>query len=154
MTKPRMSIFGDEPEFDVSAFTPRTEPRKTPASGEVRALSEAMNFRSREPGAAAAPAAATPSGPAPGASGPAEPSPAPEPPLSPATTRSPEPAPAAPRRQPRRHRIGRTAQLNVRTTPQTVDAFYAIADSEGWLVGETIEHALAALQRELAARKP
>ena len=26
---------------------------------------------------------------------------------------------------------------------------YAIADQQGWLVGETLEHALAALQREL-----
>ena len=29
-------------------------------------------------------------------------------------------------------------------------ALYAIADRQGWLVGETLEHALAALQRELA----
>lgn len=121
MTKPRMSIFGDETEFDVSAFTPK--PRapeagaaKAPgAPAEVRALAEAMNFKSRE-----APA-------------------------------NPEAAPQ--RRKPRRHRTGRTAQLNVRTTPRTVDAFYAIADQEGWLVGETVEQALAALQRELAARE-
>ena len=40
--------------------------------------------------------------------------------------------------------------LNARTTPETVEALYAIADRQGWLVGETLEHALAALQRELA----
>jgi hypothetical protein len=34
-------------------------------------------------------------------------------------------------------------------TPQT-EALYAIADKPGWLVGETLEHALAALQRDLA----
>ena len=41
-------------------------------------------------------------------------------------------------------------QFNARATPQTVEALYAIADRQGWLVGETLEHALAALQRELA----
>jgi hypothetical protein len=54
------------------------------------------------------------------------------------------------RRPPRIHRTGRTMQFNARTTPQTVEALYAIADQQGWLVGETLEHALAALQRELA----
>jgi hypothetical protein len=54
------------------------------------------------------------------------------------------------RRPPRTHRTGRTMQFNARTTPQTVEALYAIADRQGWLVGETLEHALAALQRELA----
>jgi hypothetical protein len=53
------------------------------------------------------------------------------------------------RRPPRIHRTGRTMQFNARTTPQTVEALYAIADRQGWLVGETLEHALAALQREL-----
>ena len=64
----------------------------------------------------------------------------------------PVPAPAAVKRQPRRHRTGRTVQLNARTTQKTVDGFYAIADAQHWLVGETIEHALAALQRELAGQ--
>ena len=39
--------------------------------------------------------------------------------------------------------------VNARTTPETVAALYAIADQQHWLVGETLEHALAALQREL-----
>jgi hypothetical protein len=54
------------------------------------------------------------------------------------------------RRPPRIHRTGRTMQFNARATPETVEALYAIADRQGWLVGETLEHALAALQRELA----
>ncbi len=122
MTKSRMSIFDgeDDPAFDVSAFTPKTRPAPPAAPQEVRALAEAMNFRSRE----------------------ARPAPAAEPPA----------AEARQRRQPRRHRTGRTAQLNVRTRPETVDAVYAIADEEGWLVGETVERALEALQRERAAR--
>ena len=41
-------------------------------------------------------------------------------------------------------------QFNARATPETVEAFYAIADQQGWLVGETLERALAALQKELA----
>jgi hypothetical protein len=60
-----------------------------------------------------------------------------------------EAKPAAMRRPPRIHRTGRTMQFNARTTPQTVEALYAIADRQGWLVGETLERALAALQREL-----
>lgn len=60
-------------------------------------------------------------------------------------------AASLPKRMPRRHRTGRTAQFNARTTPETVEAFYAIADRQGWLIGETVEHALAALERELQA---
>jgi len=56
------------------------------------------------------------------------------------------------RRPPRIHRAGRTMQFNARTTPQTVEALYAIADQEDWLVCETLERALAALQRELAGQ--
>jgi hypothetical protein len=54
------------------------------------------------------------------------------------------------RRPPRIHRTGRTMQFNARAKPETVEALYAIADRQGWLVGETLEHALAALQCELA----
>jgi hypothetical protein len=57
------------------------------------------------------------------------------------------------KRQPRRFRTGRTAQFNARTTPETVAAFYAIADDQNWKVGETIERALAALQRELKGQR-
>ena len=57
---------------------------------------------------------------------------------------------AIPRRPPRIYRTGRTMQFNARATPETVEAFYAIADQQGWLVSEALEHALAALKRELA----
>ena len=40
-------------------------------------------------------------------------------------------------------------QFNAREVPQTVEAFYAIADQQGWLVSEALERALATLQREL-----
>jgi hypothetical protein len=120
MAKERSSIFEDSEELDVSGFAPKAAPEPNVLPAErVRAVAEASRFPSRE--ARVAP--------------PAEP-------IPPA-----EPAPL--RRAPRRHRTGRTQQFNARTTPETVEAFYAIADRQGWLVGETLEHALAALKREL-----
>jgi hypothetical protein len=59
-------------------------------------------------------------------------------------------APPPPRREPRRYRTGRNVQFNAKVSQETVDAIYAIADRQGWVLGETLEHALAALQRELA----
>jgi hypothetical protein len=53
------------------------------------------------------------------------------------------------KRPPRYHKTGRTAQLNCRVMPATHDKIYAIADQQGWLVGQTIERALEALDREL-----
>jgi len=57
---------------------------------------------------------------------------------------------AIPRRPRRIYRTGRTMQFNARATPETVEAFYAIADQQGWLISQALEHALAALKRELA----
>jgi len=48
------------------------------------------------------------------------------------------------------YRTGRNTVLSVKTTPQTVDAFYEIALSQGWKAGETFERALQALQEKLA----
>ncbi len=59
-----------------------------------------------------------------------------------------QPAPV-PKRVQRRHRTGRNVQFNVKASQETVDAFYAISDAKGWVLGETLEHALAALKREL-----
>lgn len=65
-------------------------------------------------------------------------------------SREPTPAPAPePKRLRRRYRTGRNVQFNVKASQDTVDAFYAISDGNGWVLGETLEHALAALQREL-----
>lgn len=134
----RASILGDLDEdatddMDLTQFQPKPGPDKHAMPAEqVRAVAEATNFPSRE---------ARPRREA-----------APTPPLAePAPVQAP---PAVARRVGgRRHRTGRTMQLNARTTPETVEGIYAIADSQGWLVGETVEHALAALQRELAAAK-
>ena len=56
-----------------------------------------------------------------------------------------EAVPEAPPRRPRRRRSRRTAQLNVKVTPETLDAFYAIAEAQDWLVAEAFEHAVAVL---------
>jgi hypothetical protein len=42
----------------------------------------------------------------------------------------------------RRRRTGRNAQINIKTTPQTIAAFYALADANGWGIGETFEKAV------------
>ena len=55
-------------------------------------------------------------------------------------------------REPRRHRTGRNIQFNCKATQETIDAFYALADQNGWLVGETLERAIAALQREVVTQ--
>jgi len=54
-------------------------------------------------------------------------------------------------REPRRHRTGRNIQLNIKARAETVERFYAIADRKGWVLGETFERAIAALEREGAA---
>ncbi len=53
----------------------------------------------------------------------------------------------------RRHRTGRNAQLNLKVTPETLAQFTAIADREKWLLAETLEHALDALEKALARRR-
>ncbi len=62
---------------------------------------------------------------------------------------APAPMPPPPRREQRRHRTGRNVQFNIRARQETIDTFLAIADREGWVLGEVLEHAVAALEREL-----
>jgi hypothetical protein len=54
------------------------------------------------------------------------------------------------KREPRRYRTGRNTQLNIKARTEAIEAFYAIADKQGWVLGETFERAVAALRRELA----
>ena len=56
--------------------------------------------------------------------------------------------PAAGREQ-RRYRTGRNQQLNLKVRAQDAAAFYAIADAEGWVLGDVFARAVAALTREL-----
>ena len=71
------------------------------------------------------------------------------------SSREPKPqkqsAPA--KRVPRRHRTGRNVQLNLKASQETVDAFYAISDKQDWVLGETLELAVQALERELQSKK-
>ncbi len=58
-------------------------------------------------------------------------------------------APSEARREQRRHRTGRNQQLNLKVRAQDAEAFYAIADAEGWVLGEVFARAVTALAREL-----
>ena len=111
MSGKRAGIFDTESELDVSGFIPETGgPKARPE--QVRAISEAANFHSREP---------------------------------------PRPIVASsPKREPRRYRTGRNIQLNIKARADIIEAFYGIADRKGWVLGETFERAVAALERELA----
>lgn len=59
----------------------------------------------------------------------------------------PEPAEAGQGTQ-RRRRTGRNAQFNLKAKPETIEAYCAIADRMGWGLGETLERAVALLDRE------
>lgn len=48
----------------------------------------------------------------------------------------------------RRRRTGRNAQFNLKARPETIAAFCAVADQQGWGLGETLEQAVALLERE------
>src|SRR4051812_43377179 len=115
MSAERASIFGnDEPDLgDVFKLKPAAQPPAAPRE-KIKAVSEAANFRSREP--------------------------------------KPEPV-AAPKREQRRHRTGRNVQLNIKVRQEALEKFYAIGDREKWVLGETFEQAINALERELQGRK-
>ncbi len=51
----------------------------------------------------------------------------------------------------RRYRTGRNVQLNIKATADAVERFYRIADSNRWVLGETFERAVAALDRDLTS---
>jgi hypothetical protein len=109
----RVGLFEDADDFDLSAFAPKKALNSAePPSEAVRAVSESVNFQSREPVQAAARKAVQ-----------------------------------------RRRRTGRNLQLNLKVGASTLESFYAITDRQGWVLGETLERAVAALQRELAAQK-
>lgn len=123
MSNGRAKLFDGDDDLDLSAFKPKTETDKTaPGPEQVREVTEAANFRSREPAKAKASM----------------------------PTVSVEAA--KPRRQPRTHRTGRNVQFNVKASQEAVDAFYRISDDQGWVLGETLERALSALERDLAAK--
>lgn len=48
----------------------------------------------------------------------------------------------------RRRRTGRNAQFNLKARPDTIQRFCDVADAQNWGLGETLEHAVALLERE------
>ena len=124
MPKSRASIFEQDEDLDLSAFQPKpaVDPI-APSAEEVRAVSEKASFRSREAG--------TQSG----------------------ACRAPGELAANPQlRQQRRYRTGRNVQLNIKVTSQTYADFNEITEENGWVGGETLQRALAALRREQGRR--
>ncbi len=111
----RAGIFETEDDLDVSGFVPKPTERPVARPEQVRAVSEAAQFQSREPRR--------------------------EPSLTETS-----------RREPRRYRTGRNIQLNIKARADAIEAFYAIADEHGWVLGETFERAIDALRRELTAQ--
>lgn len=64
---------------------------------------------------------------------------------------SPSMAAEPPKPSQRRRRTGRNAQFNIKAKPETIEAFCAVADAQGWGLGETLEYAVALLKRDYAA---
>ena len=95
------------PFADLGDFVPKRKPSPV-NKDEVRQVSEAENFRSREP----------------------------------------QPAAPVVRRRPRR--TGRNIQINIKVDQTTAEKFYRLADRGGWVLGAALEHALDALEREMA----
>lgn len=111
MTGKRAGIFDAELELDVAGFAPKEAVMPTVRPEQVRAVSEAANFQSREP--------------------------------------RHEMQAGPPKREPRRYRTGRNIQLNIKARADVIERFYRLADQKGWVLGETFERAVAALEREL-----
>jgi hypothetical protein len=124
MTGDRISVFENTGDLDLSTFKPQQKSRKLkPPKEQVQAVSEAARFPSRE----ARPSAAEPS--------------------------NPPPVTSPWKQKPHWHKTGRVTQLNVRVMPESHAKVYAISERQGWLVGETIERAIEALEREIGKRE-
>src|SRR4051812_15568121 len=70
-----------------------------------------------------------------------------------ANFQSREPAPKTVKKERRRWRTGRNVQFATKVTQACRDGYYEIADQREWVLGYTLERALAALQRELLDKK-
>lgn len=104
--------------FDPSDFAPTPVARPKPAPEVARVVAEKTGFKSREAGQGG--------GAAPTAL----------------------PTPTAPTSPLRRRRTGRNAQFNLKAKPETIAAFCAVADANGWGLGETLEYAVTLLERD------
>ena len=66
--------------------------------------------------------------------------------------RSREPVKEKPASSQRRRRTGRNAQFNIKAKPETIEAFCAVADGQGWGLGETLEYAVALLEERYPSK--
>ena len=57
-------------------------------------------------------------------------------------------------RRRRRRRTGRNEQINIKTTADYADRFYAIAEKYDWMCAVVFEKAIAALEQELEGDAP
>lgn len=64
-----------------------------------------------------------------------------------------EPMKAEPASTQRRRRTGRNAQFNLKAKPETIEAFCAVADGQGWGLGETLEYAVELLHERYPPRQ-
>ena len=137
MTKERADLgFADAlDDLDLSEFKPKPvrAANDRPSKAATLEAAEAAGFKSREPKPVkevAAPPGVSASGAVAAGQGaqlPAQPSEA---------------------SQQRRRRTGRNAQFNLKARPETIDAYCALADRMGWGLGETLERAVALLEKE------
>ena len=120
----RASIFAPREEIDVGGFQPKTEPERRPDPAEIDEVRSAR-FRSREPVSS-------------------------QPSVEQSQAASkPTEGQQSTKRLPLIYRTGRNTTFSVKTTPETVDAFYEIARAQGWKAGETFELAITALKEKL-----
>lgn len=132
MSRERANIGFDDAlsGFDPSDWRPTGPTHAKPPKEATQAAAEATGFRSRE----RAPLI--------------EPTPVSVPLVSgagaPETSPRLAPAPLTP---PRRRRTGRNAQLNLKARQDMIDRFCAVADGQGWGLGETLEYAVVLLEK-------
>ena len=53
------------------------------------------------------------------------------------------------RREPRRDPTRAERTTNIKARAEVIEAFYALADRQGWVLGQAFEHAIAALEHNL-----
>lgn len=124
-TKPARANLGFDDAlsgFDPNDFAPAPVARPKPAPEVARVVAEKTGFKSREAASGA------------GQGG--------------QVAQAALPTPTAPTSPLRRRRTGRNAQFNLKAKPETIAAFCAVADNNGWGLGETLEYAVALLERD------
>jgi hypothetical protein len=119
----RASVFDTEADFDLSGFAP-----KQPKAPEKKIPADAVRAVSEA------------------ANFPSREALAPPPAMAPAVAKAEE------KRELRRYRTGRNVQLNIKVKSETLETFYKIADQHGWVLGETLERAVKALEATLDSK--